>query len=36
MRRLIFKMSMTLDGYVGGPDGEVDWIMPTLDVEATA
>ena len=22
--------------YVGGPDGEVDWFMPTLDVEATA
>ena len=36
MRRLVLKMSMTLDGYVGGPDGEVDWIMRTLDAEATA
>lgn len=29
-------MSMTLDGYVGGPSGEVDWIMRTLDSQATA
>lgn len=36
MRRLVLKMSMSLDGYVGGPDGEVDWIMRTLDAEATA
>lgn len=36
MRRLILKMSMSLDGYVCGPEGEVDWIMRTLDDEATA
>jgi len=36
VRQLILKMSMTLDGYVGGPSGEVDWIMRTLDDEATA
>lgn len=36
MRRLILKMSMTLDGYVGGPAGEIDWIMRTLDPRATA
>lgn len=29
MRRLVLKMSMTLDGYVGGPTGEIDWIMRT-------
>lgn len=29
MRRLVLKMSMTLDGYVGGPEGEGDWIMRT-------
>jgi dihydrofolate reductase len=34
--RLVLKMSMTLDGYVGGPGGEVDWIMRTLDAGATA
>lgn len=36
MRRLVLKMSVTLDGYVGGPGGEIDWIMRTLDSEATA
>jgi dihydrofolate reductase len=36
MRRLVLKMSLTLDGYVGGPGGEIDWIMRTLDGEATA
>jgi dihydrofolate reductase len=36
VRRLILKMSMTLDGYVGGPNGEIDWIMRTLDAEATS
>ncbi len=36
MRRLVLKMSMSLDGYVGGPTGEIDWIMRTLDRDATA
>jgi dihydrofolate reductase len=36
MRRLVLKMSMTLDGYVGGPNGEIDWIHRTLDPEAAA
>ncbi len=36
MRRLVLKMSMTLDGYVGGPAGEIDWIMRTLDAESTS
>lgn len=36
MKRLILKMSMTLDGYVGGPDGEIDWILRTLDPDASA
>jgi dihydrofolate reductase len=27
---------MTLDGYVGGPAGEIDWIMRTLDDESTS
>ena len=36
MRRLVLKMSMTLDGYVGGPAGEIDWAMRTLDAGATA
>ncbi len=36
MRRLVLKMSMTLDSYVGGPAGEIDWIMRTLDAESTS
>jgi dihydrofolate reductase len=36
VRRLVLKMSMTLDGYVGGPAGEIDWIMRTIDAESTS
>ncbi|WP_328609796.1 dihydrofolate reductase family protein [Amycolatopsis sp. NBC_00345] len=36
MRRLVLKMSMSFDGYVAGPGGQIDWIMRTLDPEATA
>jgi dihydrofolate reductase len=27
MRKLVLKMSITLDGFVGGPNGEIDWIL---------
>jgi dihydrofolate reductase len=30
MRRLILKMSMSLDGFVGGPNGEIDWIFASI------
>lgn len=36
MRKLILKMSMSLDAFVGGPDGEVDWIFSTGDADSTA
>ncbi len=36
MRRVILKMSMSLDGFVGGPDGEVEWVFSSLDEEASA
>ena len=26
-RRLVLKMSVSLDGFVAGPDGEADWIF---------
>ena len=32
MRKLILKMSMSLDGFVSGPSGEVDW-MPRSQSE---
>lgn len=28
-RKLVLKMSVSLDGFVAGPDGEVDWIFRT-------
>ena len=36
MRRLILKMSVSVDGFVGGPKGDVDWIFSSLDEAATA
>jgi len=30
MRKLILKMSVTLDGFVGGPNGEIDWIYKSM------
>jgi dihydrofolate reductase len=30
MRPLVLKMSISLDGFVGGPNGEVDWIFRTM------
>jgi hypothetical protein len=36
MRKLVLKMSMTLDGFVGGPNGEADWIFRTLDAATAA
>ncbi len=34
MRKLILKMSITLDGFVGGADGKIDWLFETIDEEA--
>lgn len=28
MRRLIYSMGVSLDGYIAGPDGEIDWSAP--------
>jgi dihydrofolate reductase len=28
MRRLIYSMGMSLDGFIAGPDGEIDWSAP--------
>jgi dihydrofolate reductase len=36
MRKLILKMSVSLDGYVGGPAGEIDWLFKSLDEDARA
>lgn len=31
MRKLILKMQISVDGFVGGPHGEVDWVFKTLN-----
>jgi dihydrofolate reductase len=36
MRKLVLKMSMSIDGFVGGPDGEVGWIFESNDIAAIA
>ena len=36
MRRLVLKMHLSVDGFACGPGGEVDWIFPTLDEEASS
>ncbi len=28
MRRLIYSMTVSLDGYIAGPDGAIDWSVP--------
>ena len=28
MRRLIYSMAVSLDGYIAGPDGRIDWFAP--------
>jgi dihydrofolate reductase len=36
MRKLILRMSMSLDGFVGGPKGNLDWIFRNTDEESIA
>lgn len=36
MRKLILKMSVSIDGFVGGPQGEADWIFKSSDEESRA
>jgi len=28
MRTVIYSMGVSLDGYIAGPDGEIDWSAP--------
>ena len=28
MRRLIYSMTVSLDGFIAGPDGAIDWSVP--------
>lgn len=31
MRKLVLKMSISADGFVCGPNGEIDWLLRTID-----
>jgi dihydrofolate reductase len=35
MRKLVLKMDVSIDGFVGGPKGESDWIFETCDQGCT-
>jgi dihydrofolate reductase len=34
MRKLILQLQMSLDGFAGGPNGELDWIFPGIGPDA--
>jgi dihydrofolate reductase len=34
MRKIIFLIHISLDGYVAGPNGEMDWIVYTDELES--
>jgi dihydrofolate reductase len=36
MRKLILRMNLSLDGFMGGPNGEIDWIFKSFDDSASA
>lgn len=36
MRKLILKMSMSLDGFVSGPNGEADWMLRSQGEDSAA
>lgn len=33
MRRIIYSVAMSLDGYIAGPKGEYDWIVMDADID---
>ena len=34
MRKLVLKMSVSADGFVAGPNGEIDWLFRTRDASS--
>jgi dihydrofolate reductase len=36
VRKLILKMSVSVDGFAGGPEGQMDWMFPSMDAGVTA
>lgn len=36
MSKLVLQMQLSVDGFIAGPNGEIDWIFKTMDGGATA
>ena len=36
MRRIVYSVAMSLDGYIAGPNGEYDWIVMDPDIDFKA
>lgn len=36
MRRVRYRVAASLDGYIAGPDGEIDWIVPDPTIDFAA
>ncbi len=36
MRKVILYVTMSFDGFIAGPNNELDWMLPTTDQEMTA
>jgi dihydrofolate reductase len=36
MRKIIYSVAMSLDGYLAGPNGEVDWILMDPEIDFAA
>ena len=36
MRRIVYSVAMSLDGYIAGPNGEYDWIVTDPDIDFKA
>src|SRR4051812_22085544 len=33
MRRVLYRVAVSLDGFIAGPNGEIDWIVPDPTVD---
>ena len=36
MRRVLYRVAASLDGFIAGPNGEIDWILPDPTVDLAA
>lgn len=36
MRRIRYQVACSLDGYIAGPKGEYDWIVPDPEIDFKA